>query len=134
MDSLLEGGRYRAPGLFHRLDGRGGGAGHFEVHLCLEPALAEQPDAIARVLDKTGLEQACAGNGSLGLQLALVDRPLNPAEVDLGEVVGEEIVEAALRNTHVERHLTAFETMDRDARAGLGTLHAAPTGLADAGA
>src|SRR5690606_38179591 len=39
-------------------------------------------------------------------------------------------VEAALRHTHVERHLTAFETIDGDAAAGLLPLHAAPAGLA----
>ena len=40
-------------------------------------------------------------------------------EVHLGIVLGEDVVEAALRDPHVERHLAAFEAVDRDARAAL---------------
>src|SRR5690606_17146912 len=40
--------------------------------------------------------------------------------------------EAALRHPHVERHLAAFEAVDRDARTGLLTLDTAAAGLAEA--
>src|SRR5690606_31164130 len=48
------------------------------------------------------------------------------AEIHLGIILGEDVVEAALRDTHVKRHLAAFEAVDRDARtAGLALLAAA---------
>src|SRR3546814_5447130 len=43
------------------------------------------------------------------------------------------MVEAALRNPHVERHLAALEPVDRDAGTALLALLAAPGGLALAG-
>src|SRR4028119_854950 len=60
-------------------------------------------------------------------------RLLARAQVHLGIFLGEDVVEAALRQPHVERHLAAFEAEDRHARtAGLALL-AAAGGLAEAG-
>src|SRR5688500_13670339 len=71
---------------------------------------------------------------ALGLELASVERLLDRAEVHLGIILGEDVVEAALRQPHVERHLAALEAGDRYARARLGALLAAAGGLAEAGA
>src|SRR4051794_13777856 len=68
------------------------------------------------------------------IELAGIDRFLHRADVHLGIVAGEDVVEAALRQPHVERHLAAFEAVDRHARARLGALLTAPGSLAEAGA
>ena len=69
---------------------------------------------------------------ALDIELAGIDRLLDRADVHLGIVLGEDVVEAALRQPHVERHLAALEAGDRHARARLGALLAAPGGLAEA--
>src|SRR5690606_9594484 len=66
----------------------------------------------------------------LGIELAGVDQLLHLAQVHLGEVLAERIVEPALRQTHVKRHLAAFEALDRYARTALLALLAATAGLA----
>src|SRR6187455_3069470 len=68
----------------------------------------------------------------LGVDLAAIDQLLDRAEVHLSIILGEDVVEAALRQTHVERHLAALEALDRDARAALLALLAAARGLAQA--
>src|SRR4051812_29889608 len=70
----------------------------------------------------------------LDIELAGIDRLLHRADVHLGIVAGEDVVEAALRQPHVERHLAAFEAVDRHARARLGALLTAPGSLAEPGA
>src|ERR1700759_2702711 len=47
----------RTTGLLHRLHGRFGGAEHFEIHLGLELAAAEQPHAILGAAHQPGLDQ-----------------------------------------------------------------------------
>ena len=54
------------------------------------------------------------------------------APVHLGIVLGEDVVEAALRQTHVERHLTALEASRSTRPHGSSDLDAATTGLAPA--
>src|SRR3569623_1099323 len=71
---------------------------------------------------------------ALGIELPAVDQLLDRAEIHLGIILGEDVVEAALRDPHVERHLAALEAVDRDARARLGALLAAAGGLAEPGA
>ena len=48
------------------------------------------------------------------------------AEIELVVLLGEDIVEAALRQTPMERHLAAFEALDGDAGASLLALDALP--------
>src|SRR3546814_11546821 len=72
-------------------------------------------------------------DGLLGVELLGVDQLLDLAEVHDREVRAEDIVEAALRNPHVERHLAALAPVDRDAGPALLALPAAPGGLALAG-
>src|SRR5690606_37711650 len=66
----------------------------------------------------------------LGIQLAGIDQLLHLAQVHLGVVLAERVVEPALRQTHVKRHLAAFEALDRYARTALLALLAAAAGLA----
>src|SRR3546814_4799718 len=65
--------------------------------------------------------------------LAGVDRLLHGAQVHDREILSEDIVEAALRQAHVERHLATLEAVDADARTRLRALLAATGGLALAG-
>src|SRR3546814_8447386 len=67
---------------------------------------------------------------ALGVELLGVERLLDRAKVHLGIILGEDVVEAALRQPHVERHLAALEAGDRDALTALLALLAAPAGLA----
>src|SRR3954471_20648545 len=71
---------------------------------------------------------------ALDVDLAGVNCLLDRADVHFGIVAGEDVVEAALRQPHVERHLAALEAVDRHARARLGALLATAGGLAEAGA
>src|SRR5215203_93969 len=70
---------------------------------------------------------------ALGVELSGVDRLLDGADVHFGIVARENVVEAALRQPHVEGHLAALEAIDRHARARLGALLAPAGGLAEAG-
>src|SRR5690606_31636832 len=54
-------------------------------------------------------------------------------EVHNGIFLAEYVVEPALRQAHVQRHLAAFKPLDGHARARLLALHAAAAGLAGAG-
>jgi hypothetical protein len=54
---------------------------------------------------------------------------LNHADVHLGEVLAKRIVEAALRDAHVKRHLTALKALDGDTGAAFLTLLAARCGF-----
>src|SRR4051794_27360620 len=70
---------------------------------------------------------------ALNIELARIDRLLDGADVHFGIIAREDVVEAALREPHVKRHLAALEARDRHARARLGALLAATGGLALAG-
>src|SRR5690606_30896670 len=66
----------------------------------------------------------------LGVELAGIDQLLDLAQVHLGVVLAERVVEPALRQAHVKRHLAAFEALDGYARTALLALLAAAAGLA----
>jgi hypothetical protein len=76
---------------------------------------------------------AAASTGLLAVELAGIDRGLEPAKRNDVEVLGEDVVEATLRQTAVDRHLAAFVALDGNARTGLLALDAASAGLALAG-
>ena len=65
-----------------------------------------------------------------GVQLAGGDRRLQRAEVHRRVLLAERIVEAALRQPAIDRHLTALEAVQRHACARLLALHALAGGLA----
>ena len=70
-----------------------------------------------------------------GINRRAILEAVQAANIDLGERLCPDILEAALRQTTVERHLAALKTgADTAARAGLLPLHAAAGGLAHAGA
>src|SRR3546814_17993566 len=93
-----------------------------------EFALGEEADAVLAAAGHTsGLERGVI-DGRLGVELLRVDQLLDHAQIDDREVLAEDVVEAALRDAHVERHLAALEAVDRDAAARLLALLAAAGG------
>jgi hypothetical protein len=52
---------------------------------------------------------------AFGVQLAGIDRLLNPADIHFRIGLGEDVVEAALRQAAIHRHLAAFEALDGNA-------------------
>src|SRR5690606_19216085 len=60
------------------------------------------------------------------------DRGLDAAQGNLVEILAERVLEAALRQTTIERHLAAFEAVDGNAGARLLALDATAAGLAGA--
>src|SRR5215470_15037894 len=121
--------RHRAAGLFHRRDRRFGGAGNGERDFGLELALAQQAHAVLRPPQDAGLDQRIDIDRGLGVELAGVDRLLQAAEIDLVELLAERLVEAALGQPAVQRHLAALKALHGDAGARLLALDAAPGGL-----
>src|SRR5262249_54878577 len=75
-----------------------------------------------------------AGDVGLGVEPAGVDRGLQAAQIDDLELAPEQVLEAALGQAAVQRHLAALEALDGDAGARLLALDAAARGLAQAGA
>ena len=67
---------------------------------------------------------------SLASSSLAVDRLLNAVEIDLGEFEPEDVVEAALRQPPMQRHLAAFEALDAHAGTRGLALAAAAGGLA----
>src|SRR3546814_8800112 len=65
-------------------------------------------------------------------ELSGVEHLLDRAKIHLGIILGEDVVEAALRDPHVERHLAALEAVHRYAGAALLALLATAAGLAQA--
>src|SRR3954471_9160317 len=120
----------RTARLLDRLARALGHASDLEVELGLELALAEQADAVLAAACKPGGLERRMIQRALDVELAGIDRLLHRADVHFGIIAREDVVEAALRQPHVERHLAAFEAVDRDARARLGALLAAARGLA----
>src|SRR4051812_24619152 len=124
----------RSSRLLDRRDGGLGGAMHLDVELGLEFAAAEQPDAALGAANDARLDQRFRVHGFLDVDQLGVDRLLDPVEIDLGELDAEDIVEAALGQTAMQRHLAAFETLDAHARTRGLALAAAAGLLALAGA
>src|SRR5919107_87353 len=120
----------RATSLLDRFDGRLGRACNLEGKLRLELADAEDLHAVARLGDHTGSNQRLDRDGSARVELAGLDGLLNAADIDLVQLDRVRLVEAALGQTTMQRHLTAFEALDGHARTGRLTLDAATARLA----
>src|SRR6185295_8676673 len=124
---------HRAAGLLDRSNRGFGGTVHLDRELGLEFAAAEQPQAVLGATDHAGLHQRFDGHGFLGVDQLGVDRFLQPVEIDLGEVEPEDVVETALRQASMQRHLAALEALDAHARTRGLALAAAARSLALAG-
>src|SRR3546814_20018522 len=64
------------------------------------------------------------------IQLAGVDRLLHGPQIGFGIILAENVIKAALRQTHVQRHLSAFKAVDADAGTRLRALLSATSRLA----
>ena len=73
--------------------------------------------AFAGMADDASGNQSGAVEAVASLDLAGIDSLVGRHEVDLGILNAQRVVEAAFRDPHVERHLAAFEALDRHARA-----------------
>src|ERR1700709_2608243 len=130
---FLLGGRqdlHRTAGLLDRRDRGLRGAMGFDGELGLELAAAEQPQSVLGAADHATLHQRFDGDGVLGVDQLGVDGFLQPVEVALGEIELEDVGEAALRQTTMQRHLAALEALDAHARTRGLTLAAAARSLA----
>src|SRR5690606_16416453 len=124
----------RAADLFHRLMGGCRGVVHGDVDFRLELARAEQPDPVLLTTDHAGRNECGEVDRLAGVDLASVDGLRQPAQAQLVPLLALPLVEAALRQAPVERHLTAFETAEADARARLLALYTPAGSLAETGA
>src|SRR6201989_1446584 len=125
---------HRAAGLLDRRDRGLRGAMHLDVELGLEFTAAEQPHAGLGAAQHAGLHQRLGIDHAAGIELLGIHGVLETVEIDLGELDAEDVVEAALRQTAMHRHLAAFETLDAHARTRGLALAAAAGLLALAGA
>src|SRR5262249_22093050 len=122
----------RAARLLDRGDRRLRGAVDLEIQLGLDLARAEQPHAVPGATQHARPHQRRRVDHVLGVELARVDRGLDAAEIHLVELLGEDVVEAALGQAAMQRHLAALEALDAHARARRLALAAAAAGLARA--
>ena len=120
----------RSAGLFDGGTRGSRGARDFDGDLGGELAATEQAYAVLGARDDAGLYQCCAIDGRGGVELAGVDRLLQAVEIDLDEILRERIVEAALGQAAIDRHLAALETVDGTPVRDLLTLYATAAGLA----
>src|SRR5207237_3702536 len=101
--------------------------------LGLELAGAEQTDPFLGAPQHAGLHQGGRIDRDAGIELAGVDRRLHAAKIDLAKLARERrVLEAALGQPSVQRHLAALEALDAHARARGLALAAAAAGLAAA--
>ena len=121
--------RELAAGLLDRLDGRLRGAGDAQRELGGELALASTrtPSSLRRTMP---VATSVSSVISASRRACRRRRTSAAAEVDDRELLAVRLVEAPLRQPHVERHLAALVGVDRDARARLLALDAAAGGLA----
>ena len=81
--------------------------------------MTQKPHAVLDTADYSGRGQCLDRDRLLGIKRLLVHGLLQPANVDLVKVLGEQIVETALWQTAVNWHLPALEALDGYARADI---------------
>src|SRR5690606_1808230 len=116
---------HRTTSLFDRFARTLGDACNDKRRFDLDLALAKQPNAVLAAAGQACSLQRSVIDHGLGIELACINELLDETQVHLSVILGENVVEATLRDPHVQRHLAAFEALDADARARLGTLLAA---------
>src|SRR5262249_27068435 len=121
---------HRPARLLDRRARRPGRALDLERYRDLQFVVGEEPDAILLAADHARRLQRCGVDRRLRVEFAGIDRLLHPLEADLIVVVGKDVVEAALRQAPMERHLSAFKALYGDAGARLLPLDATAAGLA----
>src|SRR5690606_6612326 len=93
---------------------------------------AEEADAVLDAADEPGSLQRFRVDRLRRVQPARPDRRGDAVEPDFGEVLAENVGEAALRQAPMQRHLAALEAVDGDAGTRGLALAAATAGLAHA--
>src|SRR5216684_7654840 len=106
--------------------------GKLQRHLDFTPA--EQTDAVLGAPQHPAPDQGLDVDSIFGVEGAAIDRGLNAVEVHLVEFKREDVIEAALRQPPMQRHLAALEALDAHAGTRGLALAAATAGLAHAGA
>jgi hypothetical protein len=122
--------RDRAAFRLDRLDRTRRRAGDLEGKLTRDLAISEQAHAVLGAADQPRRLQRLDSDRLLAVEPARIDGGLDAAEIELVELLGEDVVETALRQAPMQRHLTTFEALDGDAGARLLALHALARGLA----
>src|SRR6056297_3727326 len=121
-----------APGFLDGVDGRLGGAGHGDVEFRGHLALGQNAHTVELTPHQArGHEHILSDLGS-AVDLARLDEFLDQAEVHHRKGLAVRLVEAALGQTLVERHLAALVALDGHTRAGFLTLDTTATHLAHA--
>src|SRR3954462_4910233 len=126
--------RDRAARLLDRRARRLRRPGNLEGQLRGEFADAKDLHPVARLRQHPGRDERFDGDRRILAELSGVHRLLDATEIDLVQIARVRRGEAALRQAPMQRHLAAFEALDRHAGARLLALDAAPGGLALAGA
>src|SRR6516165_7580305 len=116
---------HRAAGPFDRGNCGFRRAMDFDIDPGLDFATAEQPNAIFGATQHARFHQCFGGDRAGRVELLGIDCLLQPIEVDLDEFEPEDVVETALGQAPVQRHLAALEALD---------AHAGTRGLALAAA
>src|SRR6185312_130654 len=107
---------HRTASLLDRLDRRLGGAVDFDRDLGLQLAAAKQANAALGTAQHAGLHQRLGVDGALGVDLLVVDGFLQAIQIHFRQFNTEDVVEPALRQTAMQRHLAAFKALDTHAR------------------
>src|SRR5215470_15782993 len=105
--------------------------GKLQRHLDFAPA--EQPDAVLGAPQHPAPNQGLDVDRILGVEGTAIDRSLDAVEVHHVEFKREDVIEAALRQPPMQRHLAAFEAVDAHACTRGLPLATATAGLALSG-
>src|SRR6185312_1977754 len=116
----------------HRLHRRGRCGGELDGQLRLELAMAEEAGRRYGIAHQPGRMQRRGGDGGARIEPAAVDRRLDAADIDDLVFDAEQVLEAALGQAAMQRHLAALEALDAHAGARLLAFDAAAGGLVEA--
>src|SRR3569623_1010119 len=100
----------------------------------LHRTAAKQAHAALGTAQHAGLHQRLSVDRALGIDLLVIDGFLQAVQVHFRQFDAEDVVESALRQAAMQRHLAAFKTLDAHARTRGLALAAAAGLLAFAGA
>src|SRR5262245_59165546 len=126
--------RHRAAGLLDGSLGAGRGMIDCELQTRFQLAFAQQPHTIQGAPDNSCGNQRIRIDRLGRIQAAGIDCQLQAAEIDLVPRLAVELVEAALRQAPMQRHLSALEAAEPGSRPRGLAFAAASAGLASAGA